>query len=555
MNKETKTCQNCKNDFTIESEDFAFYEKMGVSAPRLCPECRFKRRAVFRNEFMLYNRTCDLCHSKIVSMYNPSAPYTVYCPDCWHSDQWDPFSYMRDYDPRRPFLEQLGGLIRAVPKSALYRSDVHVSINSPYENFAGGNKDCYLVANSGPNNENCAYARGMIKCRDVFDGYYVDKSERIYEGVGIHNSAGIAWGQNVFDSLDSSYCIDCTGLQNCFGCVNLRHKSYHFLNKPLSREEYCRRVAAIQGSHRANKEFREQFERFSLTFPRRASNNLKSVDVSGNYIFESKNCRTSFEVSYAENLHYAFSVKLAKDAYDMIGHGRSAELLLETVAVGYGSRIIAGWWVENCQKVEYSLATRGSEHCFGCDGIKNAKYAILNKQYPEEEYKRIRAQIVEELRHAGEYGLFFPQALALFSYNETIGQENFPMTKEETLAQGFRWEDELQMTTSKETMKPEEIHDHIRDVQDSITNEILACIVCRRNYRIIPSELAFYRTMIVPIPRKCFYCRHRNRIERRGPMKIYDRTCDNCKKPIKTSYAPDRPEIVYCEQCYQSEVI
>jgi len=31
-------------------------------------------------------------------------------------------------------------------------------------------------------------------------------------------------------------------------------------------------------------------------------------------------------------------------------------------------------------------------------------------------------------------------------------------------------------------------------------------------------------------------------------------TCDNCKKDIKTNFDPDRPEIVYCEQCYQSEV-
>ena len=27
MQAETKNCQNCKNDFTIEPEDFAFYEK------------------------------------------------------------------------------------------------------------------------------------------------------------------------------------------------------------------------------------------------------------------------------------------------------------------------------------------------------------------------------------------------------------------------------------------------------------------------------------------------------------------------------------------------
>ena len=34
MNSETKTCQNCKQSFIIEPEDFEFYEKMKVP-PRL----------------------------------------------------------------------------------------------------------------------------------------------------------------------------------------------------------------------------------------------------------------------------------------------------------------------------------------------------------------------------------------------------------------------------------------------------------------------------------------------------------------------------------------
>ena len=37
---ETKNCQNCKNDFTIEVDDFSFYEKIGVDVPKICSECR-----------------------------------------------------------------------------------------------------------------------------------------------------------------------------------------------------------------------------------------------------------------------------------------------------------------------------------------------------------------------------------------------------------------------------------------------------------------------------------------------------------------------------------
>lgn len=40
MSSETKICQSCKQPFTIEPADFAFYEKMHVPLPRRCPFCR-----------------------------------------------------------------------------------------------------------------------------------------------------------------------------------------------------------------------------------------------------------------------------------------------------------------------------------------------------------------------------------------------------------------------------------------------------------------------------------------------------------------------------------
>ena len=211
--------------------------------------------------------------------------------------------------------------------------------------------------------------------------------------------------------------------------------------------------------------------------------------------------------------------------------------------------------MENAHDVEYSFATRSSEYCFGCVGIKGGKYRILNKQYNEQEYKNVREKIIEKLKVAGEYGLFFPPSMAFFAYNETIGQDNLPLTKKEALAQGFRWEEDIPMTKGQETLKPDQIPDHIKDVTDEILKETLACIVCERNYRLIKPELEAYRRAMIPVPRKCFNCRHLDRLARRGPFILFDRTCAKCEKKIKTNYAPERPEIVYCESCYQQEVM
>ena len=36
MNREQRICQSCKKEFTIEPEDFLFYEKIKVPAPTFC---------------------------------------------------------------------------------------------------------------------------------------------------------------------------------------------------------------------------------------------------------------------------------------------------------------------------------------------------------------------------------------------------------------------------------------------------------------------------------------------------------------------------------------
>ena len=95
---ENRNCQNCKKDFVIEQEDFNFYEKIKVPPPTFCPECRFIRRLCFKNERSLYKRECDLCHKKIISMYDENVTFPIYCPECWRSDKWDPMSYGLDYD-------------------------------------------------------------------------------------------------------------------------------------------------------------------------------------------------------------------------------------------------------------------------------------------------------------------------------------------------------------------------------------------------------------------------------------------------------------------------
>jgi hypothetical protein len=551
-----KTCTKCSSKFTVDQDDQSFYQKMEVPVPTVCPDCRFKMRALFRNETTLYTgRKCDLCDKAVITMYNPKSPYKIYCYDCFYSDKWDAKDFAMDYDTSRSFLDQMKEFLIRVPKINTYASlGDGPNINSEYVNMASGCKNCYLVFNTSPAEE-LLYSRGIKYGKDSSDLYFGVTMERCYESINIQQSAGVIWGQNIVSCVDCIFAYNCSGLTNCFGSVNLRNKSNCWFNEQLTHEEYIARLKEVMGSYSKMEEMKKKFFEFKKSFPHRENNNIKTVGSTGDYLFECKNVRDSFENAKSEDCHYTFSSKEIKDSIGTIGYGTKCENVLEVVATGFSSNVIGTYGAEHSRDILYGYYISNCEDCIGCDALKHGKYSIFNKEYSKEEYEKLKEKIIAELTEAGLYGLMMPPELAPFAYNETIAQDNFPLTKEEVLKLGFRFEDDIQMTKGKETIQPDEIPDQIKDVQDSITKEVLKCIHCERNYKITEQELLFYKKMNLPIPRMCFYCRHQDRIRRRGPYKFWQRNCAHCNKQITTNYAPDRPEIVYCEQCYQQEVI
>jgi len=122
------------------------------------------------------------------------------------------------------------------------------------------------------------------------------------------------------------------------------------------------------------------------------------------------------------------------------------------------------------------------------------------------------------------------------------------------LVPDWRWKDNLPYTKGKETIAWDQVPQRIEDVPDSITEEVLACEATGRNYRITKQELEFYRNKKLPLPRLHPDERHKRRMALRNPRKLWKRECDKCSKEIQTTYSPERPETIYCEECYLKEV-
>ena len=301
MQSETRNCQNCKKDFTIESEDFNFYEKIKVPPPTFCPLCRAQRRWAFRKERGLYKRKCDFSGKEIFSMYAPDAPVKVYDRDIWLSDAWDSTSYGKEIDWSRPFLGQVYELWREVP---LRSNNVILGINSDYVNNATDPKNCYLIFNTNWC-EDCMYSNGIDYCKDCVDISHSTKAESSYQSFWITSSYRVHYSSQCADSSDLWFCRDCIGCMNCFGCVNLVNKNHCFFNQQLSKKEYEQKLKTYNlhtriGIEKASRESSD----FWAKFPYRSVQGIKNLNCDGSYITHSRNVHDSFLIRGGENLRY-----------------------------------------------------------------------------------------------------------------------------------------------------------------------------------------------------------------------------------------------------------
>jgi len=243
MNQETRQCQNCKSQFTIESEDFAFYEKIKVPPPTWCPECRSIRRLVWSNAYVLHKRKCDAPgHSEtIISKFAADTDIKVYDLDFWWSDGWSPLDYGRSYDFSKPFFEQFKELLKRVPVKTL---DTVNSVNCEYCPSAIECKNGYLLVGCY-RSENCLYDDTVFNSRNCVDNFSVGASENCYECVHCNKSYNLKFSIFSNECLNSSFLQWCNNCSDCFGCIGLKSKKYHIFNRPHSKGDYEKEMAKI----------------------------------------------------------------------------------------------------------------------------------------------------------------------------------------------------------------------------------------------------------------------------------------------------------------------
>ncbi len=567
-------CQNCKNEFIITDEDLNFYKKVKVPPPTFCHLCRAQRRFAFRNERILYKRKCDFSGKDILSMFSPVSGMTVYENEIWQNDQWNPMDYGQDYDFSKPFFTQYFEFLKKVPVPNV---SLTFGINSPYVNHASNPKNSYLVFNAKMP-EDCMYGHGINQSRWCLDTSYISKSEYCYDGFWLTQCANTVFSSQCENSFNVMFSKNCVGCNDCFGCVNLRKKSYCIFNVEYSREEYLEKIKSFNlGSYESIQEVKKEVYDFWMKFPNKFIQGFQNTSVSGNYIEHSKEVYNSFLVREGQNLRYCqnlLETPGCKDCWDYSIWGDNAELIYECHACGIGIQNLKFCVLckEDSHHLEYSMfCGRGSENLFGCVSLRNKKYCILNKQYTKEEYEVMVEKIkkhMDEMPYMDKkgrvykYGEFFPAELSPVSYSGTLAQEYFPLDAEKAEEEGYVWEKDSERNYQID-VETKDIPDNIDEVEDSFANKVIRCEhdgkcnqLCTAAFKVIPDELNFYRKMNLPLPRLCPNCRTFERLQQRTGLKLFQRSCmkDSCNNEFETTYSPDRPEIIYCDSCYKEEV-
>ncbi len=553
-------CQKCHTPFDIPDDDLAFLEKVApeyrgikqpIPPPTLCPNCRQIRRQSHINQINLYKRKCDKTGQDMLSNVHPSSPYKVYNQEFWWSDEWDAATYGQEFDFSRPFFEQYQELFLKVPRPSLF-TGFRYDENCDYTNYAGKNKNCYLMFDADYCRDTY-YSYSTNHTTNCMDCYRARDTELCYEAIDCKNCYNCKFITNSSQCYDSAFLDNCEGCKHSFMSFNQQHKEYFIYNRQGTKEEYETLMAQLASSQNVE-HYKREFARIKTQFPKKYMHGIQNENVSGDYIYNSKDLQESFDCNDVRDGKYLYQVfgSDIKDSRDCDEIGDFAELVYESSNSGYKIQnvLFSINILDNNSNILYSNHCHYSANLFGCIGMKRKQYCILNKQYTKEEYEELVPKIIDWMRKTGEWGDHFPAKLSPYAYNESMAMDYEPLTREQALAQGLTWRDE----DKKKVPQTYVIPDLISQVPDTITQEILGCVECQSNFKIIPQELEFYRAQGLPIPSRCFKCRNTTRRASRNLRTLYDRICSHCSTPIRTTYSPDRPETIYCEKCYLEAV-
>ncbi|MFA6550148.1 MAG: hypothetical protein WCT36_02215 [Candidatus Gracilibacteria bacterium] len=531
-----------------------------------CRQCREMRRIAFRNERALFKRKCAQTDKEIWSIYSEAAPFKIFDKDVWWGDSWDGITFGKNFDFEKTFFQQFYELMLEVPRPSLIQAK---NQNSMFTNDSNNNNDCYMVF-TADDNVNCHYG-SFILCKDSMDSEELTRCELCYDCLfctGCHSAVACENCMNCSNVYFSSNLVNC---HNCIFSFGLRDQKNCIFNTEVSPDVFMTFMLQRQlFRRRSYKKAKEMFHMFLETTPQRYMYLLKAENSTGDRLTNSKDCENCYsgdDIVGCSNMNSStFNLRDCMDCW-AIAYGTQKSFENQTCLRG-GMNFV-GNFSNDCSSCFYIDNCQMCQDCFGCIGLKNKKFCILNRQYSADEYKILKQKIIKFMKQTKEWGQFFPFWMSPFAYNTTVADVWYPYEKEKyaellkkseelwkppaSYKKTHLWHvDKAKAAPDKDILPPDSLYEAKND-------EILATtfydVVTKKPFKITGRELALHQQMKVPLPENAFDLRYRERFHRYNPRKLYARRCQKCSKNFQTTFPPDSPYIVFCEQCFNDSLL
>jgi|SRR3989338_4614995 len=549
-NSINKNCPDCKNNFVIDSGDLILYEKIGLKIPEECFECRLKHQLAFSVFGKFRKGVSDLSGESLITVLPNKPRYSIYKSHEWWGDAWDPLSYAQNYDTSRSFFDQLKELQEKIPRP---HQDGKNNINCDWCNDVWDSRNCYL-SKALSKCENSSYLYRVLDTKDSFDIALSFNLQNSYNCLACHNSFNLNFSENSRDCIDSFFLFDCRSCQNCFMCYNLRNKQYCIRNKQYTKVKYENELRNIKlHSYKKVEILKLEFENvLKNSAVHRENYNLKTTNSTGNYMTNCDKCVNCFTWDDSQNCRNSLRGLYAKDCIDQVGSWH-------TEVSGNNSCVNGGYQIKHSiysigRYSEYIDLCDECEYCFGCVGLRKKKYCILNKQYPEKEYKKLKEKIISDMEKRSEYGKSMPYFMSICDYNFSSGLIYLPnVIKDEIIKRGGYWSEED--LSSENGVSSLTLPDSINDTEKSISTQALICPETKYRFNISEAEYKFHKNKGFTLPRIHFDLRMIKKARKTAVLKSYPYKCIYCQNDIMAYYPPEWGyKKIACEDCYKQNI-
>lgn len=545
-----RTCRITGEQFTVSASDLEMYRLLRIPPPTTSPWYRAMVRDTF-SPFRLRQSFCAKSRRTFIGGYRKDSPFTIYHPDVWWSDAWDPKEYARAVAVDRPFFAQWYALFRSVPRPGSSRDPE--SVNSEYTTGGKGMKDCYYAA-SVADSEDITYGVAVLKSTSCMDIEWAEQSERCYDSTYVRECYRAIASDRATACRNIAFCFDVRNSSDCFGGFNLRNKKFVFLGEQLDEGTYRERRSAIRLGHRPTYErFRQWYEhgwREEAIHP--FVQQEQCEDCVGSGVVSSSACAFIFYSIACANSQYIQRALRVRDSSDVTG-ALNTERAAEVSVAANATQLRFCSMIRTGNNLEYCVDCHQCEYCFGCVGLRSAKFCIFNRQYEEHDYWQVVDTLKCAMLDRGEYGEFFPAHMAPIPYEDSRASFDFrvPVGDRSRMAVWTVGDDVG--TPGSTFVAP----DDIREAADDILTQTLGCRSTQRAFRIVPQELAFLRREDLPLPLRHPDERMRVRHVMTGavPMRLYERSCPRCGvRDLSDIPLNDPRKNVLCLPCYRKAV-